>query len=447
MTSDEKLLISQPTAEEKETKEAKETKETKEERPEVEGILEIQEENNFGFLRFSNFLTSDKDIYVSPAQIRRFNLKTGDKIRGITRLPKEGERFGALLYVLTVNGDEPGTAIRRPDFDDLTPVFPYERLRLESGSRELSMRLIDLVAPIGKGQRGLIVAPPKAGKTVLLKSIAGAIERSYPEIELIVLLVDERPEEVTDMKRSLKTGDVIYSTFDELPEKLTYPAITPTLFERKKQGIGKRLLYGTGNPAKLSLMRKNLEQLQIEIVGLSDIDVAVPQADEDGDSPLENARKKAKCYYEAFQIPVFSCDTGLYFENVPEDKQPGVHVRRVNGKNLSDAEMLAYYSGLAAEYGGLHAYYRNAICLIMDEEHIYESMDETFSSEPFLITSVPHPDGIRREGFPLDCLSVDLTTGKYYYDLDPAELGKVAAEDGSRRFFEKITGIFPHNML
>lgn len=121
-------------------------------------------------------------------------------------------------------------------------------------------------------------------------------------------------------------------TFDELPEKLTYPAITPTLFERKKQGIGKRLLYGTGNPAKLSLMRKNLEQLQIEIVGLSDIDVAVPQADEDGDSPLENARKKAKCYYEAFQIPVFSCDTGLYFENVPEDKQPGVHVRRVNGK-------------------------------------------------------------------------------------------------------------------
>ena len=204
-----------PTAEEKETKE---TKETKEERPEVEGILEIQEENNFGFLRFSNFLTSDKDIYVSPAQIRRFNLKTGDKIRGITRLPKEGERFGALLYVLTVNGDEPGTAIRRPDFDDLTPVFPYERLRLESGSRELSMRLIDLVAPIGKGQRGLIVAPPKAGKTVLLKSIAGAIERSYPEIELIVLLVDERPEEVTDMKRSLKTGDVIYSTFDELPQ-------------------------------------------------------------------------------------------------------------------------------------------------------------------------------------------------------------------------------------
>ena len=188
------------------------------ERPEVEGILEIQDENNFGFLRFSNFLTSEKDIYVSPVQIRRFNLKTGDKIRCITRLPKEGERFGALLYVLTVNGDEPGKAIRRPDFDDLTPVFPYERLRLEDGSRDLSMRLIDIVAPIGKGQRGLIVAPPKAGKTVLLKKVANAIERNYPDVELIVLLVDERPEEVTDMKRSLVGGEVIFSTFDELPE-------------------------------------------------------------------------------------------------------------------------------------------------------------------------------------------------------------------------------------
>lgn len=199
----------------------KENKPEKEDRPEVEGILEIQEENSFGFLRFSNFLTSDKDIYVSPTQIRRFNLKTGDKIRGITRLPKEGERFGALLYVLTVNGDEPGKAIRRPDFDELTPVFPYQRLRLEDGSRDLSMRLIDLVAPIGKGQRGLIVAPPKAGKTVLLKKIANAIEKNYPEVELIVLLVDERPEEVTDMKRSLKGGEVIFSTFDELPQHHT----------------------------------------------------------------------------------------------------------------------------------------------------------------------------------------------------------------------------------
>ncbi len=188
-----------------------------EERPEVEGILEIAE-GGFGFLRFSNFLTSEKDIYVSPTQIRRFNLKTGDKIRGISRRPNEGERFGALLYVISVNGDELSVAINRPDFDSLTPIFPFERLSLESTAREISMRLIDLIAPIGKGQRGLIVAPPKAGKTVLLKKIANVIEDKYPEVELIVLLVDERPEEVTDMKRSLKSGEVIYSTFDELPQ-------------------------------------------------------------------------------------------------------------------------------------------------------------------------------------------------------------------------------------
>lgn len=187
-------------------------------RPEVEGILEIAD-GGFGFLRFDNFLTSEKDIYVSPTQIRRFNLKTGDKIKGISRLPNEGEKFGALLYVLTVNGDEPGAAIRRPDFEDLTPIFPTERLTLEDNPKDLSMRLIDLIAPIGKGQRGLIVAPPKAGKTTLLKNIANSIEKKHPEIEMIVLLIDERPEEVTDMKRSLVNGgEVIYSTFDEQPE-------------------------------------------------------------------------------------------------------------------------------------------------------------------------------------------------------------------------------------
>jgi len=185
------------------------------ERPEVEGILELAD-GGFGFLRFSNFLTSDKDIYVSPSQIRRFSLKTGDKIKGISRLPNQGEKFGALLYVNTVNGDEPGIAKRRPDFESLTPIFPNERLFMENG-HDLSMRLIDLVAPIGKGQRGLVVAAPKAGKTVLLKKIANSIEKKYPDIELIVLLVDERPEEVTDMKRSLHGGDVIYSTFDEQP--------------------------------------------------------------------------------------------------------------------------------------------------------------------------------------------------------------------------------------
>ncbi|MBQ0078583.1 MAG: transcription termination factor Rho [Eubacterium sp.] len=188
----------------------------KDDRFEVEGILELAEDG-FGFLRFNNFLTSDKDIYVAPAQIRRFNLKTGDKVRGICRNPNEGNRFGALLYVVSVNGDEPGVAMKRPDFDNLTPIFPEERFQLEDGARDLSLRLIDLIAPIGKGQRGLIVAPPKAGKTVLLKKLANSIEKNYPEVEMIVLLVDERPEEVTDMKRSLKGGEVIYSTFDELP--------------------------------------------------------------------------------------------------------------------------------------------------------------------------------------------------------------------------------------
>ena len=189
----------------------------KDDRFEAEGILELAE-NGFGFLRFNNFLTSDKDIYVSQTQIRRFNLKTGDKIKGICRPPRGEDRFGALLYVVSVNGDEPGAAIRRPDFDKLTPIFPNERFVLEEG-RELSLRLIDLIAPIGKGQRGLIVAPPKAGKTVLLKKLANSIERKHPEVEMIVLLVDERPEEVTDMKRSLsERSEVIYSTFDEQPQ-------------------------------------------------------------------------------------------------------------------------------------------------------------------------------------------------------------------------------------
>ena len=183
---------------------------------EAEGILELAD-GGFGFMRFHNFLTSEKDIYVAPAQIRRFNLKTGDKVKGICRPANEGDKFGALLFVVTVNGDEPGVAMKRPDFESLTPIFPNEKFRLERG-HDLSLRLIDLVAPIGKGQRGLIVAPPKAGKTVLLKKIANSIEHNYPDVEMIVLLVDERPEEVTDMQRSLKGGEVIYSTFDELPQ-------------------------------------------------------------------------------------------------------------------------------------------------------------------------------------------------------------------------------------
>ena len=191
----------------------------RDDRYEAEGILDMSEDG-FGFLRFNNFLTSDKDIYVAPAQIKRFNLKTGDKVKGICRPPKGNARFGALLYVVSVNDEEPGAAIRRPDFSSLTPIFPKEKLIMEDGRSDLSLRIIDLIAPIGKGQRGLIVAPPKAGKTVLLKKIANSIEKHYPETEMIVLLVDERPEEVTDFKRSLlnEKSEVIYSTFDEQPQ-------------------------------------------------------------------------------------------------------------------------------------------------------------------------------------------------------------------------------------
>jgi len=181
----------------------------------VEGVLEITE-GGFGFLRFHNFLTSEHDVYVSPSQIRRFNLKTGDKLLGITRPPKSGEKFRALLYVQKVNGDKPEVASRRPNFEDLTPIYPNKRITLEYNPTDLSTRIIDLIAPLGKGQRGLIVAPPKAGKTILLKKIANSIAQKHEDIEIIVLLIDERPEEVTDMQRSIK-GEVIYSTFDELP--------------------------------------------------------------------------------------------------------------------------------------------------------------------------------------------------------------------------------------
>ncbi|HPP35171.1 MAG TPA: transcription termination factor Rho [Clostridiales bacterium] len=182
----------------------------------VEGVLEVLPDG-YGFLRSDNFLSGTRDVYVSPSQIRRFGLKTGDKIKGKGRIPKEGEKFQALLYVQSVNGDPPEVAARRIPFEQLTPIFPNQRITLETDPKELSTRLIDLIAPIGKGQRGMIVSPPKAGKTILLKKIANAITRNYPEIELIVLLIDERPEEVTDMQRSIK-GEIIYSTFDKVPE-------------------------------------------------------------------------------------------------------------------------------------------------------------------------------------------------------------------------------------
>ena len=182
----------------------------------VEGVLEVLPDG-YGFLRGDNYLSGPKDVYVSPSQIRRFGLKTGDKVRGKGRIPKEGEKFQALLYVQTVNGDTPEIASKRVPFEYLTPIYPEGRITLETNPRELSTRMIDLIAPIGKGQRGMIVAPPKAGKTILLKKIANSVTTNYPDIELIVLLIDERPEEVTDMQRSIK-GEVIYSTFDEVPE-------------------------------------------------------------------------------------------------------------------------------------------------------------------------------------------------------------------------------------
>ncbi|MDP4093521.1 MAG: transcription termination factor Rho [Bacillota bacterium] len=182
----------------------------------VEGVLEVLPDG-YGFLRSENYLSGTRDVYVSPSQIRRFGLKTGDKIKGKGRIPKEGEKFQALLYVQSVNGDPPDIASKRIPFEYLTPIYPESRITLETTPREFSTRLIDMIAPIGKGQRGMIVSPPKAGKTILLKKVANAITANYPEMELIVLLIDERPEEVTDMQRSIK-GEVIYSTFDEVPE-------------------------------------------------------------------------------------------------------------------------------------------------------------------------------------------------------------------------------------
>ncbi len=199
-----------------------------------EGVLEVLADG-YGFLRTENFLPGAKDIYISPSQIRRFNLRTGDLVKGSIRIPKEGEKFSALLFVKSINGDDAETASRRPNFEELTPIFPMQKIRLETSQIEMSTRLIDLIAPVGKGQRGMIVAPPKAGKTVLLKKIAHAITLNHPDIHLIVLLIDERPEEVTDMKQSIfgPNVDVIYSTFDEQPEH--HKRVAEMVLERAKR--------------------------------------------------------------------------------------------------------------------------------------------------------------------------------------------------------------------
>lgn len=204
-----------------------------------------------------------------------------------------------------------------------------------------------------------------------------------------------------------------------------------------------KLLFGTGNAAKLSVMKHRLEKIGIELIGLNDLKAegyTIPEVPEDGNTPLENARQKALAYYEAFRIPVFSCDSGLYFDNVPDEVQPGVHVRTVNGNYLSDEQMVEHYAGLVKMYGKLTARYRNAICLVMDENRIYQSMDLSIASRPFILTDTPHST-IRKKGFPLDSLSLDVRTGKYYYDLTEEEIERFAAEDGFLLFFEKVLGL------
>lgn len=187
---------------------------------EVCGVLDVMADG-FGFLRFENYRPSDNDVYVSPTQIRRFNLKTGDEIRGDSRPSQEEDKYSPLLFVKSINGDPIDVALKRKNFERLTPIYPTEKLTLDTGDKtKYASRLLDIIAPIGKGQRGMIVAPPKAGKTTLIKQIAQSISKNHPDVTLIVLLIDERPEEVTDMKRSID-GDVIYSTFDQTPENHT----------------------------------------------------------------------------------------------------------------------------------------------------------------------------------------------------------------------------------
>lgn len=194
------------------------------------------------------------------------------------------------------------------------------------------------------------------------------------------------------------------------------------------------LLFGTGNPAKLNIMRESLKGLDIEIIGLRDMDKSPPNVDESGSSPLENARIKALSYYRFYGIPVFSLDSGLFFENVPDDLQPGVHVRNVACKQLSDNEMIEYYAALAREYGGrLTARYKNALFLVLSENETFQSMDESLWGELFYIVDAPHKRQ-HKEGFPLDRLSVDIASGKYYFDLP--ENVETSMNVGFRRFFE-----------
>ena len=191
--------------------------------------------DGYGFIRCANYLPGENDVYVSPSQIRRFNLKTGDIICGNTKIKTQSEKFSALLYVKSINGFDPAVAVKRPNFENLTPIFPDERIRLAVPGASVAMRIVDLVSPVGKGQRGMIVSPPKAGKTTLLKEVAKVVSRTRPEMHLIILLIDERPEEVTDIKECIegKNVEVIYSTFDELPEH--HKRVSEMVIERAKR--------------------------------------------------------------------------------------------------------------------------------------------------------------------------------------------------------------------
>ena len=198
------------------------------------GILEVMSDG-FGFIRCENYLPGENDVYVAPSQIRRFGLKTGDILEGNTRIKTQNEKFSALLYVKSINGYAPDVAARRVNFEDMTPIFPDERLKLETTGSSIAMRIMDLISPVGKGQRGMIVSPPKAGKTTLLKEVAKSITRTAPDAHLIILLIDERPEEVTDIKEAIEgpNVEVIYSTFDELPEH--HKRVSEMVIERAKR--------------------------------------------------------------------------------------------------------------------------------------------------------------------------------------------------------------------
>ncbi|MDD6442716.1 MAG: transcription termination factor Rho [bacterium] len=200
----------------------------------VAGILEVMSDG-FGFIRSKNYLPGEDDVYVSPSQIRRFGLKTGDILTGNTRVKTQTEKFSALLYLTKINGLHPAEIAKRKNFEDMTPIFPNERLSLEAGKTSTAMRVMDLISPIGKGQRGMIVSPPKAGKTTLLKQVALSIRKNNPEVHLLILLIDERPEEVTDIKEAIEGNnvEVIYSTFDELPEH--HKRVSEMVIERAKR--------------------------------------------------------------------------------------------------------------------------------------------------------------------------------------------------------------------